>query len=266
VTRKNVEWQIPVNINKMRCRRANLDSMEKWDLESQRNFWNEWDMHYLQSDTLGRQAIRRGQVVLDLIRSLGMRQPSILEVGCGNGWLAERLQEFGPVLGVDLSNAAIEEARRRVPMGRFESGDILHADLPAASFDIVVSLETLSHVLDQERFLEIAAEALKKEGYLIIATQNRTVYTRRRDVCPPPPGELRHWLTRHELLILLQRRFKPLRVFTIEPSGDMGFLRVANSRILNSIFIKVIPQDTIQSLKERIGIGQTIVALAVKCL
>ena len=112
-----------------------LDSNVNWDKESQRNFWNAWDIKYLQ--TVSQETLRRGNEALTIISSLNLQRPLILEIGCGNGWLAERLLSFGPVTGVDIADAAIQEARRRVPSGQFHSGDILEMGLPHNSFDVV---------------------------------------------------------------------------------------------------------------------------------
>jgi SAM-dependent methyltransferase len=250
----------------MGLRRPMLDSTCQWDRDSQRRFWSDWDMRYLQENALGQQARRRGQVVLSLIRSLRLQRPRILEIGCGNGWLAEELQMFGPVLGVDLSDVAIEAARRRVPDAQFETGDILEMNLPAGSFDLVVSLETLSHVADQRRLMAVAAGVLISHGHLILATQNRTVYLRNSSIGPPAQGQLRRWLTRSQLRdLLLGARFRCLRMFTIEPAGDQGFLRIVNSRKLNSVLLRFLSQEAIQVMKEHLGFGQTIIALAEKC-
>jgi ubiquinone/menaquinone biosynthesis C-methylase UbiE len=244
--------------------RSSLDSTRQWDRDSQRRFWNDWNARHLQENTLGSEARHRGQVVLSLLRSLGLQQPRILEVGCGNGWLAEQLQVIGTVHGIDLSDTSIEAARRRVPQAQFETGDILEMNILRGCFDVVVSLETLSHVADQSRFIYCAARALRPHGFLILATQNRTVYLRKSNVAPPAEGQLRRWLTRKELCNLLNPGFKPLRAFTIEPSGDQGFLRIVNSRKLNSILQRFLSQEAIQRAKEDLGFGQTIIALAEK--
>jgi 2-polyprenyl-3-methyl-5-hydroxy-6-metoxy-1,4-benzoquinol methylase len=248
----------------MDFRRLKLDSNRQWDQDSQREFWNDWNMRHLQEDTLSREAIHRGEVVLSLIRSLRLQRPRILEIGCGNGWLADQLQMVGTVHGVDLSDASIEAARRRVPGAKFETGDFLEMKLPSGSFDVVVSLETLSHVPDQPRFVEVAARALNARGRLILTTQNRTVYLRKSNVVPPAKGQLRRWLTRRELRHLLNPRFKCSRLFTIEPSGDQGILRIVNSRKLNSVLLRFCRQEAIQKIKANLGFGQTIVVLAEK--
>jgi len=46
------------------------------------------------------------------------------------------------------------------------------------------------------------------------------------------------------------------------PSGHLGFLRMVNSAKLNAALSRVIPHPKIDWLKERAGLGQTLVMLA----
>jgi 2-polyprenyl-3-methyl-5-hydroxy-6-metoxy-1,4-benzoquinol methylase len=62
---------------------------------------------------------------------------------------------------VDITDEAIQEACRRVSSGEFRSGDILEMSLPHNSFDLVVTLETFSHVADQPKFIEVIANQLR---------------------------------------------------------------------------------------------------------
>ncbi|MFZ0927667.1 MAG: methyltransferase domain-containing protein [Syntrophobacteraceae bacterium] len=241
-----------------------IDSDVNWDFESQRAFWNKWDGQCLREDTLGEQAIRRGETALSLLQSLKLAGPKILELGCGNGWLAEKLAAFGSITGVDIAEKAIEEAARRVPMGAFYAGDALSLHLPAEEFDVVVTLETFSHVPSQPDFVDLIARVLRPRGYLILLTQNRTVYSRRSDVRPPGEGQLRRWVTMKELRRMLSSRFRIMKAFTIEPAGDLGFLRIVNSRKLKRLVTALVPELTLERFKERAGCGQTLVALARK--
>jgi len=241
-----------------------LDSKTNWDLESQRKFWDDWDTRYLQASSIGNDAIRRGETVLALLQSCRLETPHVLELGCGNGWLAEKLMAFGPVTGVDIADGAIQEARKRVPNATFYAGDSLSLDLPSAAFDAVLTLETFSHVPSQPRFVELMARVLKPGGYLILTTQNRTVYTRRKNVRPPAEGQIRHWVTMNELRSLVQPHFQILKSFTIQPGGDSGFLRLVNSEKVNRILSIIFSKSALQSFKERCGWGQTLVLLARK--
>jgi 2-polyprenyl-3-methyl-5-hydroxy-6-metoxy-1,4-benzoquinol methylase len=241
-----------------------LDSTTAWDSERQRQFWNEWDARHLQVDTLGCEALRRGDVILSMLKDLRIDAPHILELGCGNGWLAEKLVAFGPVTGVDISEVAIAEARRRVPGERFCIGDALRMDLPMEAFDVVVTLETLSHVSNQNQFICVIARVLKRHGYLLLATQNRTIYMRRGDVGAPAVGQIRRWVTMRELRGMLKPYFDISKAFTIQPAGRRGFLRFVNSATLNKLCSKVIPELYLHRFKEMCGLGQTLIVLARK--
>ena len=231
-----------------------LDSTTTWNAERQRQFWNQWDSCHLQVNTIGCEALRRGDVILAILKALRIDNPQILELGCGNGWLAEKLAAFGPVTGVDISDVAIAEARRRVPGVRFCLSDALRMELPVEAFDVVVTLETLSHVSNQDQFIRLIARVLKRHGYLLLATQNRTIYMRRGDVSPPGVGQIRRWVTMRELRGMLKPYFDIAKAFTIQPAGKRGFLRVVNSAKLNKLCSKVVPEACLQRLKEKCGL------------
>lgn len=146
----------------MSPRAHRLDSSIDWDFCSQRRFWNAWDTQYLQ--TIDEETRRRGNEVLGLISSLNLERPRILKIGCGNGWLAERLVSFGSVTAVDIADQAIQQARLRVPCAEFQNGDILEMSLPHDSFDLVVTLETPSHVGKQPQFIKGDRECAVRPG------------------------------------------------------------------------------------------------------
>lgn len=242
----------------------NFKLSHTWDYETQRSFWNTWDARHLSEETLGDEARRRGDVALSLVQKCGLNRPRIIEFGCGNGWLAERLASLGSVTGVDIADQVLEEARQRVPGGTFLAGDALSMDLPAEEFDLAVTLEMLAQVPDQSRFVDVLARSLRKDGYLVLITQNRTVYGRRDDIVPVVPGQYRHWLTMRELRRLLHGHFYVQRAFTFEPAGHRSFLRIVNSPRLNGLAAHLVPQNNLNHLKELLGLGQSLVVLARK--
>lgn len=76
---------------------------------------------------------------------------SILEIGCGEGHQTEYLREVCPkICGIDVSEKAIERARRRVPDAEFAVGDIfgLSPNHEPSSFDLVVACEVLYYISD----------------------------------------------------------------------------------------------------------------------
>lgn len=73
---------------------------------------------------------------------------SIVDVGCGSGFLARLLTKHGfRVTGIDLSPEMVAHARSGVPEAEFHVGDARHFALPGP-FDAAVStFDTLNHIL-----------------------------------------------------------------------------------------------------------------------
>jgi SAM-dependent methyltransferase len=241
-----------------------LDSMTNWDFETRKNYWDQWHKRDDWDTTILNEKLRRGETVISLLKGCNLQQPNILELGCSNGWLAEKLAAFGPVTGVDISDEAIEQARRRVPGARFYAGDVMDMDLPLQAFDVVITLGAITEVSNQRGFVELAARVLKRPGYLILIAANRAIYRRSSAWRPPAPGRFHRELTMRELRRMLLPYFRILKAFTIQPAGNRGFLRVVNSTKLNRLLAKIIPQTSIDRFKEKCGLGQTLIVVARK--
>lgn len=71
------------------------------------------------------------EVLLDALRRRRAEGGLVIELGCGSGILAHEVANAGhDVLGIDISTAMIDLARRRIPHGRFRVGSLLTAELP----------------------------------------------------------------------------------------------------------------------------------------
>jgi 2-polyprenyl-3-methyl-5-hydroxy-6-metoxy-1,4-benzoquinol methylase len=97
----------------------------------------------------------------------------VLDVGCGDGFLAARLARRVPdVTALDLDAGVLQRAQTRfakVPI-RWAHGDIMTADLPEAGFDAVVSNAALHHVEDTRAALERLAGLVGPGGTLAVVT------------------------------------------------------------------------------------------------
>lgn len=139
----------------------------------------------------------------------------VLDAACGEGYGSALLARAGgQVLGVDIGADAVAHARSRYagqPGLRFEQGDATALDgLPDASFDLIVSFETLEHVLAQERLLDGFARLLAPGGLLLVSTPDKHTYTDLTgDVNPHHVREL----YRDEFEALLAARFPARRLF-----------------------------------------------------
>lgn len=208
-------------------------------------------------------SLRQADVVVGWLRDVGRTDLEVLEVGCGSGWMCERMRPFGRVTGTDLADAVIDRARERVPDVRFVAGDFLELDLPAESADVVVGLEVIAHVPDQRAFVEAVRRVLRPGGHVMLATQNPTVL-KRRAVDPQGVGQHRHWAGRRELRRLLDPAFSVRELRSVYPDGHRGVLRLVNSTKVNRLVSSVVPQARLDAAKERVGLGHTLMVHARK--
>lgn len=142
--------------------------------------WDSWNLAYRQPGivSVDRATNRRMEEVLASLSRLRIPGARILEVGCGTGWLSQRLADFGSVTAVDLGAEIIRKAQASMPHIDFRSGDVLDLELPVNGFDVAVTVETLAHVADQVKFVHRIAQLLKPGGHLVLTTQNKFVFDR----------------------------------------------------------------------------------------
>ncbi len=136
-----------------------------------------------------------------LLRVLGhVRGLRVLDLGCGNGYLARRFaREGAEVVAVDASAPIIARAKAREakqPLGiRYHAADAAHLDrFAAASFDVVVSNMALMDFEDAEGALREIGRVLREGGRLVAS------------ICHPcfDQGATSTWL--------LERSFRSVRV------------------------------------------------------
>lgn len=230
-------------------------------LAEQREYWDERWTRQRSPNAFQR---RRADTILAILTSLRLRDPEILDFGCGTGWFTAELSRFGRPMGIDLSEVAITQAQAAYPEVPFLAVNLFQTSLAAGRFDVVVSQEVLAHVGDPDAYLGIIARMLKPGGYLIITTANRFVMERWDHGGPDPDAHIKLYPSRRGFQRMLRGRFRLLRATSIIPLGDRGILRLVNSRQLNRALGWVIPPRVIERLKEWAGLGYTLVALGQK--
>lgn len=205
--------------------------------------------------------------ILDSIRSLRLREPRIVDLGCGAGWLTAILAQFGPTLGVDLSDEAVRVASEKYPHASFTQADLLDWDYPREYFDVVVSQEVIEHLDDQQGHLELAYGLLRKGGFLILTTPNaRTFYAMPKEVREAWTNQpIEKWLTVKELKEILMRHFDRVCVKTIIPGhGIKGSYRFVNSYRVNRLLTLMKLNNVFDSCRLACGYGLHTVAVAQK--
>ena len=96
--------------------------------------------------------------------------------GYGSAYLAHRAKSvIGVEINPDCVNHAVATYAR--PNLTYQVGDARRLDFPNASFDVVVSFETVEHIFEQEEFVKEVKRVLRPEGLFLLSTPNRDVYS-----------------------------------------------------------------------------------------
>ena len=110
---------------------------------------------------------------------VGLKDKSVLDVGCGGGILAESMAALGAsVTGIDLGEAPLAVARlhlkesgQKVEYLRVSAEDI--ARERPGRFDVVTCMEMLEHVPEPASTIAACARLVKPGGQVFFSTINR---------------------------------------------------------------------------------------------
>lgn len=237
-----------------------MDTGQFADIEEQRAFWDDW-LSNRHMKHLTEVQLARGEYVLQAVAGLQLDDPRILDVGCAHGWLCKGLARLGRVTGTDLSGTAIGAAPSLVPEATFVAGDYLEVDFGDGQFDVVVCLEAIAY-MDQPRFVARTVELLAPGGHLVVTTPNWPMWERNGKKRSSSSRIAANHLSMSSLKALLSSDFDVIRSTTILPSGDKGIERLVNSRKVNAVARRIVPQRRLDALKGRLGLGQTLFVVA----
>ena len=138
----------------------------------------------------------------------------VLDAACGEGYGSHLLSDVAAeVVGIDVDAASIEHARARyqgAPNVRFEVMDATRLSFSEGAFDLVVSFETLEHLLEQEQLIEGFSRVLKDDGVLLISSPDKRTYS---EVAGFHNEFHVRELYREELLDLLNPHFSDIRLY-----------------------------------------------------
>ncbi len=161
-------------------------------------------------------------------RQLGpLEQRSILDLSCGTGYGADYLgSRAGRIVGIDYAPDVVAKSRADYlrPNVAFLAMDGCALGFCDASFDCIVSQDTIEHIQDDHRFVSEVTRVLKPNGVLIIFTP----HGKGRDVTPSDPFHIREY-TLDEFRALLAPHFSTIqwygrrqghRLKTVERSMD----------------------------------------------
>lgn len=108
-----------------------------------------------------------------VISKIPKNTESILDVGCGKGWVAKYfLPEGKLVLSLDISLTNPLKVKTRYPSEKHFGivADSFKLPFSEGSFNCVIASEIIEHVVDPESFIKELFRAVKKGGSLILTT------------------------------------------------------------------------------------------------
>lgn len=111
---------------------------------------------------------RRELVISHLRRCLRVKNPVILDIGCGTGATAKLLKEHGDVVGIDFSQLALTACEKR-GIDHLVQGSATSIPLADNSVDVIVATDILEHLDGDEAALAEFQRILKPGGMAIIS-------------------------------------------------------------------------------------------------
>jgi ubiquinone/menaquinone biosynthesis C-methylase UbiE len=169
---------------------------------------------------VGALLLRRFEAALDELWRMAAPE-TLLDVGCGEGVLAERWARRltdGAVVGIDVDDPRLraEWENRSAPNLTFEVGDAARLFFGDAAFDTVTAIEVLEHVADPVAALrEIARVAgrwmlvsVPREPLWRVLNVMRGAYLR---TAGNSPGHVQHW-SRRAFVALVSEFGEPVAI------------------------------------------------------
>jgi SAM-dependent methyltransferase len=147
----------------------------EWTGSKIARFWNQYSGLAAREDAYFSKQV--GSSLLRMVRRHGVSLGgNLLDFGCGPGHLLELLAKYGgSYQGVDFSPVSVDAARRRLSGRRGFSGvasvEALPTPLAQAQFDVVFLIETVEHLLPEQR------EATLREVHRLLRTGGKLVVT-----------------------------------------------------------------------------------------
>src|SRR5918994_2188580 len=123
------------------------------ETEARRSNMAEWygeDLAYIHDVGHAEFALQTAPGILEILAQSGIHEGLVVDLGCGSGLLARELLDAGyGVLGIDISEAMVELARRRAPEAEFRVGSLFEVEIPPCAAVTAVS-EVLNYLFDAE--------------------------------------------------------------------------------------------------------------------
>lgn len=148
-----------------------MDALDKFHNWRRKLRWNKQYRKGRWDSLKTNKELSRYATIVGYMTILGKENPSILDLGCGEGVLNEKIPhlDYSYFLGVDYSDVSVEKAKEKnFENAEFECADI-HKFIPKRKFDIIVFNEVFYYVHEKERdtVLQRMIDHLEEDGIII---------------------------------------------------------------------------------------------------
>ncbi len=113
-----------------------------------------------------------------IISKVPQNPTSVMDVGCGSGWVAEHFLTKG--ISVVSSDIAFSNVKKVLLLFNKKNhygftGDSFYPPVKKGKVDVIISSEVIEHVVDPEKFVNSLYDLLDKDGMLIISTPYKEI-------------------------------------------------------------------------------------------
>lgn len=153
--------------------------------------------------TIALEHIHRYEIAADFVNG-----KYVMDIASGEGYGSKILSRTAAmVTGVDIAEDAVTHANNKYASSKleFKKGSCLSIPASDASYDVVVSFETIEHIAEHDQMMSEIKRILRPEGLLIISSPNKEVYT---DAADYHNEHHVKELYKHEFTELIKKYFK----------------------------------------------------------
>ena len=136
----------------------------RWNKQYKKGKWD-----YLSNE---RESVRYAKII-DYVKNYGVENPTIMDLGAGDGVLNERLdaKDYKTFTNVDYSSASIEKAEAKNLKNAINLVADIHTFSPDNNYDVIVFNEAFYYVHDhlKQEVLDRFISSLSDKGILIVS-------------------------------------------------------------------------------------------------
>jgi len=184
----------------IRIREKNINTPEYWNIAFEKEIKN---------GTLRIEPERFSRTTM-LIKD----NSNVIDIGCGRGEFIEHLlksKHLCHVLGIDFSESAVLDAKKRIPGADFAAIDVyMMADYASLleKYDYAVCFEVIEHLDRPDVLVNNIYKILKKNGYLILSTPyENSVYAEDEHIYSYDFQDIINLFNKHDWNIITMTRY-----------------------------------------------------------